>query len=612
MGKQWIRWIVVGLVLCGLVGLVVPVPPVQAVVPPATQTLTILGDNGETGEISSHTEFTLDGGQTWKPAYLPGLNPGEHPWGLVDGTNNWLNCAVSWSACEYQTVLYRVRFIMPDSFSNPYSFFEFKADNGLKVDLNNQDVASNNIISGGSEGSLDNDSRFNNKLRPGMNELYMELTDSGGMVGFNYKLIIRVEASTAPTVVTGPILSAPTLSSTPSTPTTGTVSVAVYYPIDAVVKQYSVNMSTWLNYSSPVTMTENGTIWARWKDTAGNVSLIGFHEVTQIDRTAPASPTLTVNPATPTNSPVTVAISYPVDSVLNQYRIGEGALLSYTGPVILTVNDIVHGYATDSAGNVSAPGSIVVSNIDMTAPPTPTLTPNTVNPTTGPVLVTLSGWGDASVREYRVNGGSWLAATESELVTMAENGTLEARGKDAAGNESGVGRFQVDNIITDPDPLRVSVAAIRASGTEMTLQFNYPLDTSVLLNASSFHLKGTSLTVSYARYSSDQVVVLMLNEPVYESTSTMPVQLNVDAGAVQAKNGKAMLRWSGLPVKSQSESVALRNQLLTYGSGEAVRIQHVVDYIRLSGADVTGDGQFDRQDVLLLLLQIYPNTRAPV
>jgi hypothetical protein len=402
-------------------------------------------------------------------------------------------------------------------------------------------------------------------------------------------------------------LPAPTFSGSPDIPTRDTVSVTIIYPADAVLKEYSLNGTDWIGYTSAVVMTDNGTIHARWKDSLGIVSSTGTFAVSNIDRTAPATPTLSATPTTPTNGDVKVTIEYPGDSVLNKYIIGTREAQGYAGSITLSVNNVVYAYAVDAAGNTSGVGMLTVSNIDKTAPTTPSLSADITNPTLSVVRVTLSNWGDATLKEYRINGGDWKSVTDSSEVVMTANGTVEARGQDSVGNKSAIGLIQINNIVSDQDPLKITVAAMNSNGTEIALQFNHTLDLRTPLTKEKFHLNGPAVSISSASYASHQVVVLKLANPYVANNELQQITLNVDSGAVMDKGGKSILEWRGLPVKSQMETDILRERLKSLPSGNpaaAIRINSVVKYMLQFRDDITGDGTFDRNDILFLLLQI--------
>jgi alpha-tubulin suppressor-like RCC1 family protein/fibronectin type 3 domain-containing protein len=155
-----------------------------------------------------------------------------------------------------------------------------------------------------------------------------------------------------------------TFSANPATPTNGNVTITINYPSDAAVKEYKIGTGTWTTYIAPIVVTENTTVFARSKDTVGNMSGESSYEVKNIDRTPPDAPTLSASPTTPTNGNVTVTITFSDDSVVKEYKIGSGLWTDYTEPVIVTENNTVYARGKDSAGNYSAESSLVISNID--------------------------------------------------------------------------------------------------------------------------------------------------------------------------------------------------------------------------------------------------------
>lgn len=225
-----------------------------------------------------------------------------------------------------------------------------------------------------------------------------------------------------------------TFSADVTTPTNGNVTVTITYPAQAVVKQYKIDNGNWTTYTSPIVMTSNGTIYARSQDAAGNWSPESSYVVNNIDKVAPATPTLSANPSTPTNGNVTVTITYPADAVTKQYKIGSaGTWTNYTAPVVLTDNNTVYARAIDAAGNVSNEGSLVVSNIDKVAPTAPVINVN------GNKLTITPGTDASGIQktEYRLNGGAWT--TYTSVVTLPDgNYTIDARSIDNAGNVSNI------------------------------------------------------------------------------------------------------------------------------------------------------------------------------
>ena len=75
----------------------------------------------------------------------------------------------------------------------------------------------------------------------------------------------------------------------PSDWTNGNVSVTMTKAVEvnSYTLQYSLDNNTWVNYSSAVQKSENGRIYARLVDSAGNVGGVATGNVTNIDKTAP-------------------------------------------------------------------------------------------------------------------------------------------------------------------------------------------------------------------------------------------------------------------------------------------------------------------------------------
>jgi hypothetical protein len=173
-----------------VVGLLVSMIGAAAAAP---QTLTIYGANGTAGETDPYTDYSMDGGATWHPAYLYGW----HPWGFVPGTNSWINCAPNGEApeCLNRTVMYRIRFTIPAGSSNPEMIFDVKADNYAAIAVNGTHVAD---ITG--QGGTTADATIAGALHAGVNEISLDVLDEGGWGGMNYKITLNIDAPTPPTL----------------------------------------------------------------------------------------------------------------------------------------------------------------------------------------------------------------------------------------------------------------------------------------------------------------------------------------------------------------------------------------------------------------------------
>ena len=166
-----------------------PPPP-----PPTEQTFTILGANGSIGDIDPYTQASLDGGVTWQQAYLTG----GHPWGLIPGTNSWVNFDPDDEVGLNTRTPYRIRFVVPEDFTDPSMVFEIKADNRALIWIN--DTFIDSIDGGGlsqTEGvtTTPADIVVSQALHTGLNEIRLTMVDWGGIVGFNYRIDVTMTST---------------------------------------------------------------------------------------------------------------------------------------------------------------------------------------------------------------------------------------------------------------------------------------------------------------------------------------------------------------------------------------------------------------------------------
>ena len=245
--------------------------------------------------------------------------------------------------------------------------------------------------------------------------------------------------------------SRPTVSADIIAPTNGEVTLTATCGDDAVMIQYSFDGSalwssfgSWKTYTDGVVMSDNGTVYFRTVDAAGNVSSVLSCFVDNIDRTAPEKPTAFADVTTPTNGDVTVAATFSDDSVLRQYLIDDGDWRDYSDGVVVAGNCTVYFRGVDAAGNISEVTSCEVANIDKTAPGKPMASADVTTPTNRDVTVTATFDADSVVRQYSLDGVAWLDYTDG--VVMSANGVVYFRAFDAAGNVSEVASYDVANI----------------------------------------------------------------------------------------------------------------------------------------------------------------------
>ena len=200
--------------------------------------------------------------------------------------------------------------------------------------------------------------------------LYFRGKDAAG----NYSEITEYEVTNIDKIAPAK----PTASANITAATNQSVTVMATFSNDTVTKEYSLDNKFWQAYTAGVVMDANGIVYFRAKDAAGNYSEITEYEVRNIDKTAPNKPVATSNNTNPTNSDVTVEAAFSHDSVVKQYRIGDGEWLDYTGEITVSENGTVYFRAKDAVGNEST-GEITVSNIDKAAPEIPSEFTETVS-----------------------------------------------------------------------------------------------------------------------------------------------------------------------------------------------------------------------------------------
>lgn len=148
----------------------------------------------------------------------------------------------------------------------------------------------------------------------------------------------------------------------------------------------------------------------------------------------PANPTIRLNGGTLTNQNIYAYINASLDSTNIQYKLeGDTAWKPYNGSILLTNNTTIYAQTSNSGGYQSEVVSLVVNNIDKTAPTSPTVS------IVGNKLTIIPGSDPSGISstKYQIDNGSWL---NYEKVITLENGehVIRAKSIDNAGNESDV------------------------------------------------------------------------------------------------------------------------------------------------------------------------------
>ena len=150
---------------------------------------------------------------------------------------------------------------------------------------------------------------------------------------------------------------------------------------------------------------------------------------TVLSVSAPADPVATADILTVTNQDVTVSAAFSADSVSKQYSLDGGETwLDYGDGVVLTEN----GTVNFRAANILGYSGVATLTVDQD------------------VTVTATFSEDSALRQYSFNGKNWYDYTDG--VVFEKNGSVQFRATDAAGNESAIVTYTVDNIlINGPD-----------------------------------------------------------------------------------------------------------------------------------------------------------------
>lgn len=255
--------------------------------------------------------------------------------------------------------------------------------------------------------------------------------------------------------------------------TNSNVTVSISYPSDAYIKQfYGGGVNTWTNYVAPVVTTQNGNVYARSIDEAGNISKEAIYYVNNIDKTPPSKPIITAERTKPTENIVIMKITYSESDAVKEYRKDNGLWTLYDNPLEFKNDGTLEARITDLAGNttVSAIYSVRIR------PTVPNVSANVTAPTNGNVKITINYSSEIITKQYQIDNGVWVPYTSP--IEITKNSALKARGIDSYGYVSSEATYLVSNIDKTP-PIKPDIS----SGTmnlptdqDVVLTINYPSD----------------------------------------------------------------------------------------------------------------------------------------
>ena len=304
------------------------------------------------------------------------------------------------------------------------------------------------------------------------------VTDAAGNVTEQSIIVDKID-KTAP--------DAPVATSNIREMTNGSVIVSAEFSIDTVKKEYSFDEKAWFTYTGEINFEENGIVYFRGTDRAGNISKTTIYEVANIDKIAPEMPLAFADITDPTNGNVHVDANFSDDTVTREYSFNGKDWFAFTAPVVFENNGVIYFRGTDAAGNVSKTAAYEVANIDKVAP-TLEITGN-VTEWTHQDITLIATASDGTVEYF--NGSEWVAG---DRLVVSENGTYLFRATDAVGNitEQSVLVNKIDKIIV-PQNLQSSADGVSWDGTRYADSYQVQLDVKGTGGTVSFETTGTQV-----------------------------------------------------------------------------------------------------------------------
>ena len=158
----------------------------------------------------------------------------------------------------------------------------------------------------------------------------------------------------------------PTLKASTTKTTNKNVTLTVNFGKDAAKKQYSTDNKKWKTYSKALSVGKNATYYFRGVDAAGNVSKVKSIKVANIDKVAPAAPTVKAS-STKAAKSITVTATFSKDTAKKQYSTDNKSWKSYSKSLTVKANGTYYFRGIDAAGNASKVKNVKVTNIVDTA-----------------------------------------------------------------------------------------------------------------------------------------------------------------------------------------------------------------------------------------------------
>jgi hypothetical protein len=109
-----------------------------------------------------------------------------HPWGLITGTNAWINFDPDQTVGLNTSTDYRIRFDVPADFTTTSMVFQINPDNEADISLNGDSLGTGILGGNGLITTINADP--SDIISGTVNEIKLTLIDTGGLVAFNYRI----------------------------------------------------------------------------------------------------------------------------------------------------------------------------------------------------------------------------------------------------------------------------------------------------------------------------------------------------------------------------------------------------------------------------------------
>ncbi|EYE89729.1 hypothetical protein Q428_01360 [Fervidicella metallireducens AeB] len=249
-------------------------------------------------------------------------------------------------------------------------------------------------------------------------------------------------------------------------PTNSNVNVTVKYDINSIRKEYSTDGTIWNEYTGPIVITSNKTVYARSRDAWNRIYYSEPLIVNNIDKTLPTA-VIKYSTTNPTNGNV-IATLVPNKSVV---VLNNNGSFDYT----FTENGSFLFSFKDNYGNIGT-AVATVNNIDKT-PPTARITYSTLKPTNEDVTATLV----PSEKVIITNNGGLTS------YTFKQKGSFIFQFKDEAGN-TGTAKAEVNNIDKTPPTATISYSTTKPTSGKVTAKL-IPSEPVIIMNNSGLDIR---------------------------------------------------------------------------------------------------------------------------